>query len=164
MIRRILPPLILLLALLIDTSVVPMITGGWLVPMIAYTSVLSLGLLQGRTRGALYGLAIGLALDIAVSLPVGLMTVLYALGGFTAGFAGRKLRRNLLSTVLAPLICLTVFEMCMLAYGFVAGSAFMLSLVPKTMGRILLNVLIVQAEYLAYGALLKPKAKRYETR
>lgn len=164
MIRRILPPAILLLALLVDTSVVPALTDGWLVPMLAYTSVLSLGLLLGRTRGALHGLAIGLILDITVGMPVGLMTVLYALGGFTAGFAGRKLRRNLLSTVLAPLICLMVFEMCMLAYGFVAGSAFTVSLLSKALGRILLNTLIVQAEYLAYGALLKPRAKRYETR
>lgn len=164
MFRRFFPVLICVLFLVIDTSVVPLLTPGWLHPLLAFTAVLAFGLLLGRTRGALYGIIAGFLLDTSCSLPFGLMTTLYALGGFTVGFAGRKLRKSIFSTVLSPAICLLVFEAAMLGYSALAGSDFYAAQLLRALIRILLNTAIVQIEYLAFNAVVRPKSVRYETR
>ena len=92
------------------------------------------------------------------------MTVLYALSGFASGLAGRKLRRNLLSTVLAPLMCLALFEIAMLGYSALAGSDFYIAQLGRAGVRILINVALVQLEYLAFNAVCKPQTSRYEMR
>ncbi|MDO4739042.1 MAG: rod shape-determining protein MreD [Eubacteriales bacterium] len=164
MFRRIFPFLAVLLFVVADTSVVPMAAQGWLYPLFGYTAVLTFGLLLGRTRGALYGIIAGLLVDVTSSIPFGLMTVLYAVGGFASGFAGRKLRRNVLSTVLAPLACLLVFEAGMLCYAAIAGMDFAPVLLYRAGARILVNVVLVQLEYLLFDLVCRPKTSRYETR
>lgn len=164
MFRRLFPVLTIILALVADTSVVPMITSGWIYPLFAYTSVLTFGLLLGRTRGALYGIIAGILIDTTASLPFGLMTVLYALGGFFSGFAGRKLRRNILSTVLAPMICLVALEAGMLAYSAIAGADFYAAQLGRAGVRVLINTALIQIEYLLYNAACRPQSARYETR
>lgn len=164
MFRRLFPALTVIFLMLVDTSVIPVITSGWIYPLMAYTAVLTFGLLLGRTRGALYGIIAGLLLDITAVLPFGLMTVLYALSGFASGLAGRKLRRNILSTVLAPLMCLVLFELAMLGYSALAGSDFYLAQLGRAGVRILINVAIVQLEFLVFSAVCKPQTSRYEMR
>lgn len=164
MFRRMFPVLIIVLFLVIDTSVIPIITAGWIYPLMAYTAVLTFGLLLGRTRGALFGIIGGLLMDVTASVPFGLMTVFYALGGYAAGFAGRKLRRSILSTVLSPMICLIVFEIAMLGYSALAGSDFYPALLGRAGVRILINTAVVQIEYLAFNVVCRPTTARYEMR
>ena len=164
MFRRLFPVLMIILFLIVDTSVIPVITTGWIYPLMAYTAVLTFALLLGRTRGALYGIIGGLLLDTTASLPFGLMTVFYALGAFTAGLAGRKLRRSILSTVLAPMFCLTVFEAAMLGYSALAGSDFYPAQLGRAGIRILINTALVQVEYILFSFVCRPRNARYETR
>lgn len=164
MFRRLFPVLTVILLLIADTSVVPILSPGWLHPLLSFTAVLTFGLLLGRTRGALYGIIAGFLIDVTASLPFGLMTVMYALGGFTAGFAGRKLRRNLFSTVLAPALCLFLYEAAMLGYSALAGSDFYAAQLGRAGVRILINTALVQVEYLVFNAVCKPHSARYEMR
>ena len=164
MLRRIFPVLIIILFMIVDTSVIPVITAGWIYPLMAYTAVLTFALLLGRTRGALYGLIGGLLLDTTASLPFGLMTVLYGFGGFAAGFAGRKLRKSILSTVLAPMLCLIVLEGGMLIYSALAGSDFYNAQLGRAGIRILINTALVQIEYILFNLVCRPKSVRYESR
>ena len=164
MFRRILPVLIIILFLIVDTSVIPILTTGWIYPLMSYTAVLTFALLLGRTRGALYGIISGLLLDTTASLPFGLMTVLYGFGAFAAGFAGRKLRRSILSTVLAPMLCLVVLEGGMLIYSALAGSDFYGAQLGRAGIRILINTALVQIEYIVFNLICQPKSARYESR
>ncbi len=162
--RKFFPTLIVILTLILDTSVVPLIGGGWAHPLLALTSVLTLGLLLGRTRGALYGIIAGFLLDATTALPFGLMTVLYALCGAGAGFAGRLLRRNILNTILAPGLCLILFEIGMLAYSALAGNEFYIAQLGRAGVRVLINTALVQAEFLLYNAVCRPEQVRYDMR
>ena len=164
MFRRLFPVLTVFLLVIADTSVIPVLAHGWIYPLLTYTAVLTFGLLLGRTRGALYGIIAGLLLDITAGLPFGLMTVLYALSGFGAGFAGRKLRRNILSTLLVPLMFLTAMELAMLGYSALAGSDFYIAQLGRAGVRIAINAALVQLEYLLFGMICKPQSARYELR
>lgn len=164
MFRKLFPILAVIALAAADTSVVPIIAEGWVYPMLAYTAVLTFGILLGRTRGALYGIIAGLLIDTTAGLPFGLMTVLYGLGGYGAGFAGRKLHRNVLSTLIVPAACLILIEAGMIAYSAIAGSDFYLALLGRACVRVLINTALVQVEYIAFNAVCRPQTGRYEMR
>ena len=60
MFRRILPVILVLLMLLVDCTVLPVFVTGSLTPLLTLLTVHCLGLLLGRSSGALYGLIAGL--------------------------------------------------------------------------------------------------------
>ena len=164
MFRRLFPALTLLAAVLLDTAVVPATPIRWLFPFFTFTATVAMGLVLGRTRGALFGIFAGLLIDITVSTPVGLMMTLYALGGLAAGLAGRALRRTILFTVISAAGCLLLFEGAMLIYSLVAGTDFAVSQLLHAMWRILLNTALVQLEYLIFNAAMRPRTARYDRR
>lgn len=164
MFRRVFPVLAVVLLAAADTSVVPVLSSGWIYPLLSYTSVLTFGLLLGRTRGALCGIVAGLVIDTTVGLPFGLMTVLYGLGGYAAGFAGRKMRRNILNTLIVPLICLALTELGMIAYSAIAGADFYAAQLGRAGIRTLINVALVQVEYILFHLICQPQTGRYEMR
>lgn len=162
--RKYLPFLFILLAVLFDTAVFPVITDTWLYPLTALTSVIALGLLLGRTRGALFGMVAGILLDTTTSLPFGLMIVLYTIAGAGVGFAGRLLRKGFLSTLLIPLCCLVLFEIGMMGYATLAGSDFSFALVRRAGIRALLNTGLSLGWFWLYGRCLTPDQVRYTAR
>jgi len=162
--RRLFPVLAVVFLAVADTSVVPLIASGWIYPLLAYTAVLTFGILLGRTRGALYGIVAGFLLDTTSGIPFGLMSVLYGLGGYAAGLAGRKLHRNVLSTLIVPAVCLILFEAGMLAYSAIAGSDFYTAQLGRAAVRTLINTAIVQVEYIVFNAICRPQTGRYEMR
>jgi len=164
MFRRIFPALALLVAVLLDTAVVPATPIRWLFPFFAFTCTLAMGLTLGRTRGALFGIFAGLLIDITVSTPVGLMMVLYGLAGLASGLASHVLRRTILFTVISAAACLLVYEAAMLIYSLVAGTDFTAAQLARAGWRVLLNTGLVQLEYLLFGAVLQPRAARYDRR
>ena len=93
MIKRIISYLVMALGLLIDCTVIPMLTRAWFVPVISLALCHAMGLALGRSRGLLLGLVVGLMIDITTSTPLGRMTVICAVLGWTGGLSGRFLRR-----------------------------------------------------------------------
>ncbi len=164
MFRRIFPALALLVAVLLDTAVVPATPLHWLFPFFAFTSTVAMGLVLGRTRGALFGIVAGFLIDVTVSTPVGLMIVLYGLGGLASGLASHALRRTILFTVISAAACLVLFEGSMLIYSLIAGTDFAASQLAHAGWRVLLNTALVQLEYLLFNAALRPRAARYDRR
>ena len=102
MFRKLFPWFTTLFMALVDTSVVPFLTNSPFTPLFSLTTIVALGLLLGRRRGALLGLMAGLAVDILVNEPYGLMTIIFTGAGFVSGFAGRKFMNHMWTTVLTP--------------------------------------------------------------
>ncbi|MEG1604726.1 MAG: rod shape-determining protein MreD [Clostridia bacterium] len=162
--RRFFPIILVLVTLLIDLSVVPSIAVHWAVPVFLLPTVIVLGLLLGRTRGLLYGMVGGLLVDILVGHPMGLMAILYLLIGYLAGVSGRKFQRYLLTVVLTPIVCLSIFEISIAIYQFISGQQMTFDNLVQALARIGMETLIAQLMYLLYNRLLRPTWQRYAGR
>ena len=156
MLRRILPPLIVAFTFLLDTAIVPVFGTHWLIPLFALITVHTMGMLLGRTTGALYGMIIGLFVDISVSMPLGLMTGFYTMLGYAGGLFGRKLYRLLLAPAISAAVCFAVFEIGMALYTTIAGAAFVKELFVRALIRWGLDVVLVQALYMLYQWIIQP--------
>lgn len=164
MFRRILPPILVAFAILLDTTILPVFVSHWLLPLFALLTVHTLGLLLGRTRGSLYGMIAGLLVDITLSSPLGLMTLFYGGLGYLGGWFGRKMFRNPLAPVISAAVCFTVFEMGMAGYATLAGAAFSVELFRNALIRIAVDVALVEALYVIYDWLIKPSRSRFVPR
>ncbi|MEF9973940.1 MAG: rod shape-determining protein MreD [Clostridia bacterium] len=162
--KRFLPIILVLVTLLLDLSVVPMIAIHWAVPLLLLPTVIVLGLLLGRTRGLLYGMIGGLLVDILAGYPMGFMAILYMLLGYLAGLSGRKFQRYLLTVVMTPLVCLSIFEISMAVYQFISGQQMTLDNLVQALARIGIETVLAQFMYLLYNRLLRPTWQRYAGR
>jgi rod shape-determining protein MreD len=159
--RRIVPFLLVFLAMLLDTSVLPFLVTSAYLPMLSLMSVACIGLLLGRTRGTLYGMIAGLMIDITVSTPLGVMTLLYAATGFVCGVAGRKFQRYVITTVVAPLVCFLGYEAFMVVYSAAAGLEITGMLIRQAVTRAAIETALAQLMYLAYDKMIQPVWSRY---
>ena len=164
MFRRILPTILVILTLLLDTAILPVFLVPWWMPLFALLTVHVLGLLLGRTRGALFGMLAGLTVDISVSTPLGLMTLFYGLLGYAGGWFGRKLFRNPLAPVISAAVCFALFEMSMVGYTALAGAAFGTEMLAQALIRIAIDVALVEGMYVIYDWLIKPSRSRFAPR
>lgn len=162
--RRFLPLILIEAALLIDTSVVPVLTMHWAVPSVLLVTVSVLGLLLGRTNGLLYGMISGLLYDIVLGYPLGMMAILFAASGYISGIAGRKFQRYLLTVVIAPALCAALYEVTMAVYMIVVGQMPDVKMIEYALVRILIETVLAQFMYLLYNRMLKPTWSRYAAR
>lgn len=162
--RRFLPLLLIAVALLMDVSVLPVLTQHWLVPRLTLCTVSVLGLLLGRTQGALYGLVAGAVAALLTESPMGLFYLLYVMTGTLCGLAGRKFQRYLLTVPAAPFLCFAIYEGVLMLYMFLAGRSFSGRDGLHTLGRVLLETLLCQGLYLWFNHMLKPSWSRYAGR
>lgn len=149
---------------LLDTAVIPAFVSAWWMPLFALLTVHTLGLLLGRTRGALFGMLTGLAVDISLSTPLGLMTLSYGLLGYAGGWFGRKMFRNPLAPVVSAAVCFTLFEMGMAGYAALAGAAFETTMLIHALIRLATDVVLVEVLYIIYDWLIKPSRSRFAPR
>lgn len=85
MLKRIAPPILILLSVLLDTAVIPLLySGRFLVPL-SLILVILIGIQLGRTMGMLYGMIAGLLLDISTGY-LGMKLFPYVVIGFLIGF------------------------------------------------------------------------------
>ena len=164
MFRKILPPLLVLLTVLLDTAVLPVFTNHWLTPMFALLTVHTLGLLLGRTSGTLYGMIAGLMADISLGSPLGVITVFYVGLGYLGGWFGRAMLNHPLAPVISATVGFTIFEVFMALYTALASAAFSGSLLLHALIRILLSIVLVEGLYILYDWLIKPSRSRYMPR
>lgn len=164
MFRRIMPMVLLLVAFLVDVSVVPFLSSMRYLPTFSLVTIVVLGLLLGRTRGAMYGLIGGLLIDISVSTPLGLYALLFVISGYLSGYAGRRFQRNILTPLLAPLICCGVFELVMIGYLYMASATVYFNILRDGLIRVAVAVVVSQPLYLLFDKILKPSWSRYAAR
>ncbi|MBQ3080540.1 MAG: rod shape-determining protein MreD [Clostridia bacterium] len=151
-----------LLSILLDTSVLPFTGINMLyTPKVALLTIVVIALLLGRTQGILYGAVAGVLMDITVAIPTGLVSIVYTVSGLISGYIGRKSRYRMLSSVIAPVLSMLIYEITLMVYyfssaGAVTGSMFLMALVRTVIGTV-----IVQLMYLGFNLVLKPKHSRY---
>ena len=167
MFRKILPPILVMIAFLLDTAILPVFISHWLLPLFALLTVHVLGILQGRTSGALYGMICGLLVDIGVSTPLGMMTVFYGALGYAGGWFGRHLFRRI-NMLFAPLIsasiCFAVFELGMAGYAVLASAELNMGLLQNALIRLLVDVAAAEVLYIAFEWMLRPSWSRFAPR
>lgn len=151
-----------ILFLLIDTSVIPF-TGlnTAYVPRLSLLSVITIALLAGRTQGILYGAITGILTDITLTIPTGLVSALYTIAGFLAGWIGRKMRVRILSSIVAPIVSMLVYELTMLVYYFMQAQTVAASQALAMLARVGIGTVLIQPLYLLYNLVLKSKRSRY---
>jgi rod shape-determining protein MreD len=159
-----LPPLLVVFTLLLDTTILPIFTNHWLIPLLALLTVHTLGLLLGRTQGSLYGMISGLLVDISLGTPLGLMTLFYGGLGYLGGWFGRAMLNHPLAPVIASALCFTVFEFGMALYTIVAGAAFSSQLILHALIRVPLDIALTEGLYILYDWLIKPSRSRFAPR
>ena len=164
MVKRVLPFVLIAAVFLLDSTILPMLTDFWLLPVFGLVTVHCLGLLLGRTRGALYGMILGLIVDIAVSTPLGLMTMIYTLLGYAGGWFGRVMWKNKLAPVISSAVCFTVYELFMDAYIVFLSAQLNGGLLMRSLARVPVYVGAVYAGQYLLGRLLKPSRSRFAPR
>ncbi len=164
MFRRLFPYLTVAILACIDTSVIPVLTNTWLVPLLAFTACIAFGLILGPLRGSMIGLWGGLLFDSTCAVPFGLLTTLFIICSLLSGFAGKYMRRNRLASIICAVVCLFLFESVMLLAVLIYGRDLSGHLFARAGWRLLMNTVIVQAEYLLFGLICREKTIRYETR
>ena len=83
--RRILPAVLTLLSLMVDTSVIPFLIESPYIVSLTFITVLVIGVHLDRMHGMLYGLIAGLLQDILVGYQLGFNAFVYIILGFLAG-------------------------------------------------------------------------------
>lgn len=161
MLRRIMPTILLLVAMLLDTAVLPEIAPARYLPLLSMLVVIAFGLLLGRTRGAMYGLIGGLLLDISVSTPFGMYSAIFIVSGYLSGLARRRFDRNILTPILAPLICCAAYELFMIGYLYMASDHIYFNILRDGIARLVISVVLTQLMYLWFNRLLKPSWSRF---
>ena len=130
--RRIVPVALVLLAVMIDTSVIPaLFRNTWTVSLTLVT-VLALAVGLGRISGILAGTLGGLLIDILVGYPVGFRMALFVLAAFVAGLIGylpekeRILagRRLYARRLVAYLLVLAFLELIVYGYEYFTTALF----------------------------------------
>ena len=81
MLRRLSPLIATLLAMLLDTAVIPILYHGTYTFPLTLVIVLCIGLLLGRLRGLLFGMIGGVLIDISTGT-LGMMTFFFMAAGF----------------------------------------------------------------------------------
>lgn len=85
MLKKLAPPLAVLLSILLDTAIIPAFYYGQYLIATTLIVVICIGVVMGRMNGMLYGMIAGLLLDVTAGT-LGMKFVPYLLIGFLIGF------------------------------------------------------------------------------
>jgi len=163
--KRIFATAMVLLAVIIDTAVVPFEAANpEYFPKVTLLVIITIALLMGRTQGILYGMVGGVFTDISLMIPVGITSLLFTLAGFTAGYLGRKMRMKLLSSIIAPIVSMLIYETVMTCYYAFSGGNPDSSMILGSALRTLIGCGVIQILYILFNLVLKPKHSRYAKR
>jgi len=126
---------------LVQSTVVPVIAVGGVVPDVLVILVVLLGLRRGPEAGCLIGFALGLAQDVVAGGPLGLHALSKAVIGFVAG--------NLPHWFLVwkPGVAVVAVALATLADGALRFALLQLFHYPAPFGELLTGVILPQAGY-----------------
>jgi len=135
LLKRIIPPVAVILSVLLDTAVLPLLLyGRYLVPL-SLIMVILIGIQLERMNGMLYGMIAGLLLDVSAGT-LGMKLIPYIVIGFLIGFfldhqpeisrsAERRERLQLLAVrAIWIAALLLVYEVVMFVYQYFSTAVF----------------------------------------
>jgi len=143
---------------LVQSTVVPVLGIGGVVPDLPIVLVILLALRRGPEAGSLTGFALGLAQDAVAGGPLGLHALSKGVLGFLAGELPR------LCLVTNPLVPVTATVLATLLDGALRFAALQLFHYPAAFGELLGSVIIPQAGYNALLATLAVALPAVRTR
>lgn len=169
MLRKLMPYLLVVLLVLIDSCVIPVFVDGALLLPAALLFVIAVGLLRGRIPGMLCGLLGGLLVDILTGYSLGYMMISYVAIGYLAGLLGydnEKQRQQedysrpmaLLRRVLTALALMLAFEAVTLVYQYFNTALMRWVYIAKALERAALGAALATAFYYAFMPLLVKRA------
>ena len=153
--RRMAPALLVLLALLTDTTILPLFYRGIYAPNVTLALILAYAIQRGSAMGFAYGTVAGLLLDISTSYPVGLYTgtilVAVAAASLCAFF-----QRNLGRTIVLAVIYL-LYEAAFLIIAYAATVRMEPGYLLPALIRAASGVLLCSLLQLFVARYMKPK-------
>ena len=162
--KRLLPPIFIAIALIMDICVLPFFSRAWWLPSFSLVIVNCYGILLGRALGLWYGLLAGVLIDITVMTPIGLWTVAFVITGYVSGMFNRLRRRFMFAPALSALVCRIICELIFMAYVFLASAQWEPDLAFHMSVRIGLEAALVSLLTPLLDILLKPSRSRYAAR
>lgn len=158
MLKRIMPPLLLVLSVLLDTAAIPLFYAGRFLIPLSLVMVILIGIQLGRVRGMVFGLIGGLLLDISAGT-TGMKLFPYVLIGFLIGFLldqqpeisrGMETRERI-QILAVRLIWVSVLvalhEAVMLVIQYFSTAVFDWEYVWNLLARTLITTALVEALY-----------------
>ena len=161
MLRRLIPAIMILVCVILDTTILPIVYGGVYTVPLTVVAVLLIGMLMGRMRGLLYGTIGGLLIDITTGT-LGMMTFFFMAVGFVIGLilynpgehlrTGRRVaRRRHLERAAWVFALYTSGEVAMFVIQYVATGdlrrIYQLNIAARALIRTVLPVLLRPAAY-----------------
>ena len=158
MFKRIAPILSVLIALILDTAVIPQLYSGIFAIPLSLPVVIAIGILLGRARGMLYGLISGLLIDISAGT-LGMKTFAYIAIGFLIGFlldqqevfprklSRRERRKQAVSRIIWIFVFDTLYEIAMLLMQYFSNAVFEWQYVIYILLRALITTVISALMY-----------------
>ncbi|MBQ8088494.1 MAG: hypothetical protein IJ234_08755 [Clostridia bacterium] len=130
MLKRLMPLILTLAAMLIDTAILPVFYHGTFVVPLLFPLIMCISLINGRMQGLLFGMIGGLLVDITTGT-LGIMTFFFMIVGFLMGLiivpsvdvSGPIWRQWLRRTLAAFLLFLTA-EILFVIYRFFVTNSF----------------------------------------
>jgi rod shape-determining protein MreD len=162
--KRLLPPILIAAALIMDVCVLPFFSREWWLPSFSLVIVNCYGILLGSTRGLWYGLLAGVLIDITVMTPIGLWTFAFVATGYVSGIFGRLKRRFIFAPTLSALVCRAICELIFMAYVLLASAQLEPDLAVHMSVRIGLEAALVSSVTPLLDITLKPSRSRYAAR
>ena len=162
--KRLLPPILIAVALIMDICMLPFFTRAWWLPPISLVIVNCYGILLGRARGLWYGLLAGVLIDITVMTPIGLWTFAFVVTGYVSGMFNRLWRKFVFAPALSALMCRAICELIFMAYVLLASAQTEPDLAVHMSLRIGLEVALVSSFTPLLNIALKPSRSRYAAR
>lgn len=149
--RRLRLPVVLLLALVVHTAVLPRVRVAGASPDLMLLFSICAGLVAGAERGALVGFFCGIAADLFLQTPIGLSALTYSLIAFSVGLVQGTILR--LAFWIAPLTALGASAAGVIVFvlaGAVVGQAQLISS----------KLLVIAASVSVLNALMSPVVVR----
>lgn len=144
LLRGMLPALLVLLAMLLDTTILPLFYQGIYVPNFTMALILAFTIQHSTALGFAYGVVSGLLLDISGSYPVGLYTATFLLAVLVASMCA-FFERNTGKVIVVTLIYLIQeLAFLMIAYSTVIRMewAYLLPLLIRVVISVVLCALL----------------------
>jgi len=162
--KRLLPPIFIAAALIMDVCVLPFYSRAWWLPSISLVTVNCYGILLGRARGLWYGLLAGVLIDITVMTPIGFWTFAFVTTGYVSGMFSRLKRRFLFAPALSAIMCRVICELIFMAYVLLASAQTEPDLAKHMALRVGLEAALVSIFTPLLDIALKPSRSRYAAR
>lgn len=156
--KQILPAIVMLLSLMLDTVVIPVFYYGNYLLMLSLSIVILIGILLGRMRGMFYGLVAGLILDVTAGT-LGMKLFAFIAMGFLSGFLldsqpeiSRSMKKKerferLLIRFIWIFVPILLYEVVMLFFQYAYNAEMQLAYVRDMLIRVLAQTLLTMLLY-----------------